>query len=96
MFCEASSGTFAFLGSDRLRIGHSERAALGALGFVRANSETRFGRDIELGDPPDVTIAADLMLVARHDGYGARLGSPIEIRATYGGDPVAPCGTPES
>ncbi|MCJ2053576.1 TY-Chap domain-containing protein [Methylobacterium sp. J-070] len=96
MFCEASSGAYGPAGPGRFRLDAPARAALRALGFVQADPGKNFVRDVDLGDPPDVTVAADLMLAARHDGYGARPGSVIEISAPYGDDPVADCGTPVS
>jgi len=96
MFCEASSGAYGPTGRDRLRLGPSERAALNALGYIQANAGENFAREVELGAPPDVAIAAELMLAALHDGYGARPGSVIEVRAPYAGEPGIACGTPES
>ena len=96
MFCEASSGAYGPTGEGRLRLDPAERAALNALGYVQASPRKNFAREVEIGDPPDVTIAADLMLAALHDGYGAGPGSVIEIQAPSGDDPIAACGTPAS
>lgn len=96
MFCEASSGAYGPTGPERLQLNPSELAALRTLGFIQDNPNENFARSIELGDPPDVGIAADLMLVALHDAYGARAGSAIDITAPNGRDPVGSCGTPES
>lgn len=96
MLCEASSGAYGPIGHGRLRLDASARAALEALGFVQASPREDYVRHVELGHPPDVAIAADVMLTALHDGFGARPGSPIEIWVPYGGDPVEPCGTPVS
>ncbi|WP_267421838.1 hypothetical protein [Methylobacterium sp. GC_Met_2] len=96
MFCEASSGAYGPTGEGRLQLGPPERAALNALGYVQASPSKNSARDVVIGDPPDVTIAADLMLAALHDGYGAGPGSVIEIQAPSGDDPVVACGTPAS
>jgi len=96
MFCEASSGAYGPTGEGRLQLGPAERAALNALGYVQTSPRKNFARDVAIGDPPDVAIAADLMLAALHDGYGAGPGSVIEIQAPYGDEPVATCGTPAS
>lgn len=97
MFCEASSGAYGPTGAGQLRLGPSEQAALRALGYVQASLRDNFARDIGIGDPPDVTIAADLMLAALYDGYGGGPGSEIEIRGpSHGDDLRAACGTPES
>lgn len=96
MLCEASSGAYGPTGQGRLHLEPSARAALQALGYAQANPHVNFAREVELGDPPDVRIAADLMLAALHDGYGARPGSAIDVRVPPGDDPVAACGTPES
>lgn len=96
MICEASSGAYGPTGQGQLRLGASERAALRALGYVQAAARENFARPVELGDPPDLTIAADLMLAALYDGYGARPGRVIELWSSYGDAPVVPCGTPTS
>lgn len=67
-----------------------------ALGYVQASTNENFARHIGLGDPPDLTVAADLMLATLYDGYGARPGSVIEVLAPYGDNPAAPCGMPVS
>ncbi|MCJ2068609.1 hypothetical protein MKK75_07315 [Methylobacterium sp. J-030] len=96
MLCEASSGAYGPAGDGRLKLDASARAALQALGYVQASPRENFSRSVELGHPPDFAIAADLMLAALHDSYGARPDSVIEIQAPHGGDPVAACRTPES
>ena len=96
MFREASSGTHGPTGEGWLQLGPTKRAALNALGYVQASPRENFARDVAIGDPPDVTIAADLMRAALHDGHGAGPGSVIEIRAPYGDDSVAACGAPAS
>ena len=96
MYCEASSGAHGPTGEGRLQWGPTERAALNALGYAQASPRESSARDGAIGDPPDVTIAADLMLAALRDGYGAGPGSVIEIQAPSGDDPIAACGTPAS
>lgn len=96
IICEASSGAYGPTGQGRLRLSASDRAALRALGYVQATARDNFARHVELGDPPDLAIAADLMLAALYDGYGARAGQGIEVLASDGDDPAVPCGTPTS
>ncbi|XYD10642.1 hypothetical protein R1A27_09355 [Methylobacterium sp. NMS12] len=96
MFCEAASGAYGPPGGSRLRLDATARAALAALRYVQADPAENFARLVELGTPPDLGIAADLMLAALHDAYGARPGDVLDIEAPYGGTPGRGCGTPES
>ncbi|MEE7449772.1 hypothetical protein MRF4_19220 [Methylobacterium radiotolerans] len=96
MLCEAASGAYGPPGRRRLRLDAAARQALAALGYVQADPAENFARLVELGTPPDMGIAADLMLAALHDAYGARPGTVLDIEAPHGGTPGRGCGTPES
>lgn len=96
MFCEAASGAYGAAGESGLRLGASAREALRALRFVQDNPRENYARTIDLGDPPDLGLAADLMLSALHEAYGARPGSELQIEAPKGGNPETECGTPVS
>lgn len=96
MLCEAASGAYGPPGGDRLRLNASALAALAALHFVQDGPRENFARIVELGDPPDVGIAADLMLATLHDAYGARPGAVLDIAAPRGGTLGRGCGTPGS
>ena len=96
MFCEAASGAYGPPGQRRLRLDASARQALSALGYVQADPAENFARAVDLGAPPDLDIAADLMLATLHDVYGARPGAVLDIEAPHGGRPGRGCGTPES
>ncbi|MCJ2090434.1 hypothetical protein MKK88_31305 [Methylobacterium sp. E-005] len=96
MLCEASSGAYGPTGKGRLHLEPAARSALRALGYVQASPRESFAREVELGDPPDVAIAAELMLAALHDGHGARPGSAMKVSVPPGDDPDAACGTPTS
>lgn len=91
MLCEASSGAY---GKTGFRLQAQSQAALRALQYAQADGEANFSRTVSLGDPPDVGIAADLMLAALYDAYGAEPDSAIEITAPRGGG--GGCGTPTS
>jgi hypothetical protein len=96
MFCEAASGAYGPPGRRRLRLDATARQALAALGYVQADPAENFSRLVELGSPPDTGIAADLMLAALHDAYGARPGDILDIEDPHGGTPGRGCGAPES
>lgn len=96
MFCEAASGAYGPSGERGLRLGASVREALRALRFVQDNPRENYSRTVDLGDPPDLGIAADLMLSALHEAYGAHPGSELQIEAPNGGNPQTDCGTPVS
>ena len=91
MLCEASSGAY---GSPAFELDAQSQAALRALHYVQEDPRKNFSRTIFLGDPPNLGIAADLMLAALYDAYGAEPDSAISITAPRGGG--AGCGTPTS
>ncbi|MCJ2142026.1 hypothetical protein [Methylobacterium sp. E-066] len=96
MLCEASSGAYGpgAPGQPAFQLHPRSQAALHALHFVQADARENFSRTVILGDPPDVGIAAELMLAALYDAYGAEPDSAIAIMAPRGGG--AGCGTPTS
>jgi hypothetical protein len=96
MFCEAASGAYGPSGESGLRLDAPAREALRALRFVQDNPRENYARTIDLGDPPDLELAADLMLSALHEAYGAHPGSELQIEAPKGGKPETECGTPVS
>lgn len=87
LHCEASSGFYRYRPDSglRLRLDPDKVAALARLGFSTDDSAGNFKREIDLGDPPDLVAAAELMLTALHDGYDARLGAELALKA-----PLAP------
>jgi hypothetical protein len=74
LYCEAASGYwYDKEGSPRtFRQSPEAVAALARLGFDTDDSKGNFKTDIGLADPPDFNAAADFILRALHDGYGAR------------------------
>ena len=96
MLCEASSGAYgpSASGQPAFQLHARSRAALHALHFIQADARENFLRSVFLGDPPNVGIAADLMLAALYDAYGAEPDSAISITAPRDGG--AQCGTPTS
>lgn len=94
MLCEASSGAYRYRAEDGLRLRQSEEslAALAALGFLRKDAAGNFEREIELGTPPDLAVAADLMLATLNRAYGAGPRSRIEITAPNAAEPDGRCG----
>ncbi len=79
MLCEAAPGAYGPSGGDRLQLDADALAALKTLAFVQADPHEIFSRTVDLGSPPDVGIAAALMLAALYDVYGARGGTPLMI-----------------
>ena len=96
MFCEASSGTYHAVddGEPRLRLSASSVIPLHALGYRQDDPRENCSRRSHVGSLPDTRLAADLMLAALFDAYGARLDSEIEIDAPKGGPGATGCGTP--
>jgi hypothetical protein len=84
MYCEASSGFYERKPEER-RVAPvpGSITAIAALGFSTDPSEGNFSQEIDLGDPPDVSRAADLMLSTLHDAYGARLWTELKYNAPF-------------
>jgi hypothetical protein len=76
MLCEAGSGAYGPADRNHLRLNESALAAQAALHFVHDGPRENLARIVELRDPPDVGIAAALMLAALHDANGARPRGP--------------------
>ena len=84
MYCEAASGFYEQRPQERrLRPMPGSIAAIAALGFSTDPSEGNFSQEIDLGDPPDLSRAADLMLATLHDAYGARLWTELKFNAPF-------------
>jgi hypothetical protein len=93
IMCEAASGFYldppekprtAWLPADAV-------AALGRLGFSTDDSAGNFRIDLDLADPPDFRVIADLILKALHDGYGARADMNLLFNAPYAPDATTKC-----
>ena len=96
MFCEASSGAYGTNSFSLVRFEPTEetRNTLHRLGFVQENFKENFSQMVALGSPPDVRLAADLMLATLYDVYGARRETDIELDAPNGGSADRKCGAP--
>jgi len=96
MFCEASSGAYGPVGEADHPLTEEGRAALKSLGFTQADPQHNFTRTVDLGEPPRVEIAADMMLETLARAYGARMGTRIEVTAPLGRGAEDRCGVPAS
>lgn len=96
MYCEAASGAYDMKIEAPYRyVPTSETIeALHRLGYRQEAPTENYSRTVALGSPPDVGIAADLMLGALYDAFDARAGTIIDMDAPNGGAPFQPCGAP--
>ena len=53
------------------------------MGFDTDNSKGNFKIDLPVADPPDFNAAADFILRALHDGYGARGDMALKFNAPF-------------
>jgi hypothetical protein len=90
LYCEAASGWwYDKEGEPRtFRQPPETITALARIGFDTDDSEGNFKVDLDLADPPDFNAAADLILRALHDGYGARGQMNLRFNAPF--SPKAP------
>ncbi|MCJ2013695.1 TY-Chap domain-containing protein [Methylobacterium sp. J-076] len=98
MYCEASSGAYGPATDQPFHLVPPEeaRAALHRLGYRQNDPSRNYERILPLGTPPNVGLAADLMLAALFHAYGARDWSTLEVEAPRGGDAALSCGAPVS
>lgn len=96
MYCEAASGAYYDERSAPYRyVPTAERKeAMLRLGYRQESPTENFSRTVALGSPPDVGLAADLMLGALYDAFDARSGTIIDMDAPNGGTPFLDCGAP--
>jgi len=85
LYCEAASG-YWYDKPDTPRKFHQSPqtlAALERLGFDMDDSKGNFSRDLVVPDPPDFNAAADFILRALHDGYGARYDTRLQFNVPF-------------
>jgi hypothetical protein len=93
LLCEASSGYY-YIRSDQPRtfyLAPAAIAALGRLGFSTDDSAGNFRYQVGIGSPPDLNAVADLILIALHDGYGARADSRLSFNAPFAPRATSKC-----
>jgi hypothetical protein len=84
LYCEASSGFYyAKAGEPRFRQSAATIAALARMGFDTDDSSGNFNIDLPIADTPDFNAAADFILHALHDGYGARGDMALQFNAPF-------------
>jgi hypothetical protein len=86
MLCEAASGYYAQRPGEPRRFAVSPEglSALQRRGFSMDDRKGNFQREIETKGPADLGAVAELMLIAFHEGYGARVRSKIDFIAPLG------------
>lgn len=85
LYCEAASGWW-FDKEGEPRTFHQPAAAVAALarmGFDTDDSQGNFKIDLPIAEPPDFNAAADFILRALHDGYGARADTRLQFNAPF-------------
>lgn len=93
LYCEAASG-FWFNKPGTLRTFHQPAAAVAALarlGFDTDDSKGNFKTDFPVAAPPNFNAAADFILRALHDGYGARADSNLKFNAPFAPNTPTTC-----
>ena len=84
MYCEATSGFYERKPNERgIAPVPGSITAIAALGYSTDPSGGNFSQEIDLGDPPDVSRAAELMLATLYDAYGARLWTELQYNAPF-------------
>lgn len=84
LYCEASSGFYYAKASEpRFHQSPATIAALAQMGFDTDDSKGNFKIDLPVADPPDFNAAADFILRALHDGYGARGDMALKFNAPF-------------
>jgi type III secretion system-like peptide-binding chaperone len=85
LYCEAASG-YWFDKKGEPRTFHQPAATVAALarmGFDTDDTQGNFKIDLPLAETPDFNAAADFMLRALHDGYGARADMRLRFNAPF-------------
>ncbi len=89
LYCEASSGFYyAKAGETRFYQSPATISALARIGFDTDDSKGNFNSDLTIASKPDFNAAADFILRALHDGYGARGDMRLQFNAPFA--PKAP------
>ncbi len=96
MVCEASSAAYGIGQFSRVRFVPTEETqnTLRQLGFAQDDPKKNYSQMVPLGSPPDVRIAADLMLATLYEAYGARRETDLDLVAPQGWDAHRKCGAP--
>lgn len=94
LFCEASSGYYARAMDKPRRSFPSEdtKAAFRKLGFATGNDEKNYPYERDFTGTPDFGEIATLMLLAMHDGFGARAETLLTVQAPFAKKAQADCG----
>jgi len=93
VLCEASSGFYYSPpgGPRTFHLGRAEIAALGRLGFSTDDSKGNFRIELDVNAMSELNDIADLMLIALHDAYGARVHSELRVTAPFAPGQVSIC-----
>ncbi|RTL48907.1 MAG: hypothetical protein EKK40_16155 [Bradyrhizobiaceae bacterium] len=93
LHCEASSSYYSQSEIPPRLIYPSaeEKNALEKLGFKSGNGLENFSYKRDLTSAPDFDGIARLMLLAMHDGFGARAETYLELRAEFDGTLITAC-----
>jgi hypothetical protein len=94
LFCEASSGYYDET-PDRARRSFPSDAAKAAfeqLGFATGNEQKNYSYERDFTGTPDFSEIATLMLLAMHDGFGARAETRLTVTAPFAKKAPANCG----
>jgi hypothetical protein len=85
LLCEASSGYYySKRGEPRtFRLQPEALAALARLGFSSDDTAGNFQREFDVAGVPDFKTIADFMLMALHNGYGARAETRLRFNAPF-------------
>jgi hypothetical protein len=81
IMCEASSGRNG--PKPHLRLSKAQRGAIAALGYQMNDGSPNFWLHRAVAGRSDLLEIAELMLKTLHQGYGARLGRVIGMRAPF-------------
>lgn len=85
LYCEAASGYYAqAAGKPRTHYpSDAAKAAFQRLGFATGSEQKNYPYEKDFDGVPDFNAIAALMLLAMHDGFGARADTPLAARAPF-------------
>lgn len=85
LFCEASSGYYDEAPGRPRRSFPSDvtKAAFENLGFATGNDQKNYSYERDFTGTPDFSEIATLMLLAMHDGFGARADARLTVTAPF-------------
>lgn len=94
LYCEASSGYYDEATGKPRRTFPSEetKAAFEKLGFKTGDEQKNYPYERDFKDVPDFEEVATLMLLAMHDGFGARAETRLTVNAPFAKKVQADCG----